>query len=62
VAALPAVGVVGRRAFVTDAMATTFQSIVAGEGTNKVPVFDDGTNWRIGDWVMLGFSQLETEL
>lgn len=48
VAALPAAGTVGRRAFVTDATATTFASIVAGSGTNKVPVYDDGTNWRIG--------------
>ena len=48
VANLPAAGVVGRRAFVTDANAVTFQSIVAGGGSNKVPVFDDGTNWRIG--------------
>jgi len=36
------------RAFVTDATATTFNSIVAGSGANKVPVWSDGTNWRIG--------------
>ena len=36
------------RAFVTDANATTFNSIVAGGGANFVPVFCDGTNWRIG--------------
>jgi hypothetical protein len=48
VASLPTAGVKGRRHFVTDANATTFQSIVAGGGTNNVPVFDDGTNWRIG--------------
>lgn len=47
VATLPAAGVVGRRAFVTDATATTFGSIVAGGGSNKVPVYDDGA-WRIG--------------
>lgn len=48
VATLPAAGIAGRRAFVTDANATTFASIVAAGGSNKVPVYDDGTNWRIG--------------
>lgn len=50
VASLPAAATagVGARGFVTDANATTFNSIVAGGGTNKVPVFSDGTNWRIG--------------
>ena len=38
----------GTRAFVSDANATTFASIVAGGGSNKVPVYSDGTNWRIG--------------
>ena len=38
----------GARAFVTDANATTFASIVAGGGANGVPVYSDGTNWRIG--------------
>jgi hypothetical protein len=33
---------------VTDASATTFHSIVAGGGANVVPVFSDGTDWRIG--------------
>jgi hypothetical protein len=36
------------RALVTDANATTFNSVVAGGGSNKVPAFSDGTNWRIG--------------
>jgi hypothetical protein len=48
VALLPTVGTKGRRYFVTDATATTFASIVAGGGANNVPVYDDGTNWRIG--------------
>jgi hypothetical protein len=48
VAGLPAAGTAGRRAFVTDANATTFASIVAAGGANGVPVYDDGTNWRIG--------------
>ena len=38
----------GAQSFVTDANATTFASIVAGGGANKVPVYSDGTNWRIG--------------
>jgi len=38
----------GARDFVTDATATTFASIVAGGGANGVPVYSDGTNWRIG--------------
>lgn len=38
----------GTRAFVTDANATTFASIVAGGGANLVPVYSDGTDWRIG--------------
>lgn len=50
VATLPAAaaGYAGFRAFVTDANATTFASIVAGGGSNGVPVYCDGTNWRIG--------------
>jgi NAD(P)H-hydrate repair Nnr-like enzyme with NAD(P)H-hydrate epimerase domain len=38
----------GARTFVTDANATTFRSIVAGSGVNLVPVYWDGTDWRIG--------------
>ena len=50
VAALPAAGTAGAgtRAFVTDANATTFASVVASGGANLVPVYSDGTNWRIG--------------
>lgn len=50
VAGLPAVAAAGQgaRRMVTDANATTFNSVVAGGGTNIVPVFSDGTNWRIG--------------
>jgi hypothetical protein len=48
VTGLPAAGNIGRRGFVTDANATTFGTIVAAGGANKVPVYDDGTNWRIG--------------
>jgi hypothetical protein len=38
----------GARAFVSDSNATTFAAIVAGGGANGVPVYSDGTNWRIG--------------
>lgn len=38
----------GARSFVTDATATTFASIVAGGGANGVPVYSDGTDWRVG--------------
>jgi len=38
----------GVRSFVSDATATTFASIVSGGGTNTVPIYSDGTNWRIG--------------
>ena len=50
VSALPSISDVpiGARAFVTDATATTFLSIVAGGGANAVPVVSNGTNWVIG--------------
>lgn len=38
----------GARAFVTDASATTFAATVSGGGSNNVPVYSDGTNWKIG--------------
>jgi hypothetical protein len=44
-------GIEGARAFATDAnlvAAGNFGSIVSGGGANKVPVYGDGTNWRIG--------------
>jgi hypothetical protein len=47
VANLPT-GSAGMRAFVTDSNATTFAAVVAGGGANGVPVYHDGTNWRIG--------------
>jgi hypothetical protein len=50
VASLPSAASAGEgaRRFVTNANSTTFNSIVAGGGSNNVPVFSDGTNWRIG--------------
>jgi hypothetical protein len=38
----------GARRTVTDASATTFASVVAGGGANIVPVYSDGSAWRIG--------------
>lgn len=48
VATLPATPSQGNVAMVTDATATTFHSVVAGTGSSIVPVFYDGTDWRIG--------------
>jgi hypothetical protein len=39
---------VGARAFVTDSSVTTFGSTVAGGGSSKVPVYSDGTDWKVG--------------
>jgi len=36
------------RALVTDATTTTFGAAVVGGGANTVPVYSDGTTWRIG--------------
>lgn len=38
----------GARAFVTDANTSTFNSVVTGSFGNSVPVFSDGTSWRVG--------------
>jgi hypothetical protein len=38
----------GTRAFVSDATATTFGTVVVGGGSNPVPVYSNGTNWIIG--------------
>jgi len=38
----------GARAFVSDATVNTFATAYTGGGTNKVPVYSDGTVWRIG--------------
>lgn len=49
VAALPAAATaINGRSMVSDATVTTFASIVAGGGANKVPVYSDGVNWLIG--------------
>ena len=38
----------GTRRTVTDSNTTTFNATVAGGGTNVVPVFSNGTNWKVG--------------
>ena len=40
--------IVGERAIVTDSTAFTFGLPVVGGGTGTVPVYYDGTVWRIG--------------
>jgi hypothetical protein len=47
VAGLPA-GVAGARCFVTNALAPTFGAAVAGGGAVGVPVYHDGTSWKVG--------------
>jgi len=48
VATLPAAGVTGRRAYVTDALLPTFLGTLTGGGVVKCPVFDNGTAWVAG--------------
>jgi hypothetical protein len=50
VATLPAAATAGAgaRGFVTDATSATFNAALTGGGTNKVPVFSDGSAWLIG--------------
>lgn len=38
----------GSRSFVTDALAPVFGSIVVTGGAVAVPVYSDGTNWKVG--------------
>jgi len=47
VAQLPSAGNVGARAFVTNATSNTRGSVVAGGGSIKVPVYDDGGSWLV---------------
>ena len=39
---------VGARSFVSDALAPVFGSTVSGAGAVKIPVYSDGTNWKVG--------------
>ena len=38
----------GARSFVTDALAPIFGATVATGGAVAVPVYSDGTNWKVG--------------
>ena len=38
----------GTRAFITDGSTATFGATVTGGGSNIVPVYSDGTNWKVG--------------
>jgi hypothetical protein len=38
----------GSRSFVTDALAPVFGSTVVTGGAVAVPVYSDGTNWKVG--------------
>lgn len=38
----------GARAFVTDALTPTFGATVVTGGAVAVPVYSDGTNWKVG--------------
>jgi hypothetical protein len=38
----------GARAVVSDASSPTFGSTVTGGGSTLIPVYSDGTNWRVG--------------
>ena len=45
----PAADYKGARTFVTDAAAApVFQAVVTGGGSQFLPVYSDGTNWRYG--------------
>ena len=50
VATLPLANVAGTgsRAFVNNSNTTVFYNIANAGGSNTVPVFSDGTNWRVG--------------
>lgn len=50
VSTLPAAATAGAgaRAFVTDANSTTFNAAAVGGGTNRVPVWSNGSGWFVG--------------
>ena len=50
VATLPSAATagVGARSFVTDALTPTFGATVVTGGAVAVPVYSDGTNWKVG--------------
>jgi hypothetical protein len=50
VATLPSAATAGKgaRSFVTDALLPAFGATVATGGAVAVPVYSDGTNWKVG--------------
>ena len=48
VATLPAAGIMGRRAYVTDALTPTFLGPLTGGSNTVTPVFDNGSAWVAG--------------
>ena len=50
VATLPSASTsgVGARSFVSDSAGSSFGSTVVGSGGVTVPVYSDGTNWKVG--------------
>lgn len=44
----PAAAGAGAKSFVINASSPTFGNIVVGGGAVKVPVYSDGTDWRVG--------------
>lgn len=48
VAGLPAATTAGMRYFVSDGVAAAFRTVVTGGGAVFLPVYSDGTDWRIG--------------
>jgi hypothetical protein len=38
----------GSRTFVSDSNTTTFGATVTGSGSNIVPVYSNGTSWKVG--------------
>jgi len=38
----------GTRTFVSDSNTTTFGATVTGGGSNTVPVYSNGTSWKVG--------------
>jgi hypothetical protein len=47
-AALNDTGNYGSNGAITGGSTATFNATIAGGGANVVPVFSDGTNWKVG--------------
>jgi hypothetical protein len=46
--ALPVSPTKGQRAFISDCTTNTFNALAAGSGADSVPLFYDGSAWRVG--------------